>query len=149
MMLPPRPLAYICRSAARVVRKAPSRWIASIFFHLAKSNWSTGSTIWMPALLTSTSTPPKASATLAKPASTWASSVTSMATPDGLAAGRHQFGRGRVGALLIEVGDHHLRALAGVDDGDLLADAAGGAGDDGNLVLQTHVFSPLRPVQPR
>ena len=28
-------------------------------------------------------------------------------------------------------------------------DAAGPAGDDGNLVLQTHVLSPLGPVQPR
>src|SRR6516164_58597 len=34
MMLPPRPALYICRSAARVVRNAPSRWMARSCFHL-------------------------------------------------------------------------------------------------------------------
>jgi hypothetical protein len=35
---PPRPALYISRSAARVVRNAPSRWMARSCFHLANSN---------------------------------------------------------------------------------------------------------------
>src|SRR5262249_2452876 len=80
MMLPPFCL-YIWRSTARVVRNAPSRWIASSFFHLANSNSTTGATIWMPALLTRTSIAPNALITAAIPASTCSSLATSMATP--------------------------------------------------------------------
>jgi hypothetical protein len=36
---------YIWRNAARVVRKAPSRWIANSFFHLANSNSTSAGTI--------------------------------------------------------------------------------------------------------
>ena len=43
---------------SRVVRKAPSRWIASIFFQSAKLKSVTALMIWMPALETSTSTRP-------------------------------------------------------------------------------------------
>ncbi len=53
-----------------------------------------------------------------------------------------KLGGGGVGAFLIEVGDHHLRALAREERGDFLADAAGRTGDDGNLVLKTHGSSP-------
>ena len=137
MMLPPVPCLYICRSAARVVRKAPSRWMASIFFHLANSNSSIGATIWMPALLTRMSTRPKASTALAMPASTCVLVGHVHGDADGapLAA---ELGRGGVGAFLVEVGDGDLGALAHEDAGDLLADAARGAGDDGDLVLETH-----------
>jgi hypothetical protein len=58
MILPPVPAAYICFRHALVVRNAPSRWIASIFFHWAKGNSSSGWTIWIPALLTRMSTLP-------------------------------------------------------------------------------------------
>src|SRR5713101_4651154 len=81
MMLPPLPCLYICRSAARVVRKAPSRWMASSCFHLAKGKSSSGATIWMPALLTRMSRRPKVLIAFAMPASTCSSEVTSMATP--------------------------------------------------------------------
>src|SRR4051812_20323393 len=81
MMLPPLPLARICLKQARVVRNAPSRWIASIFFHSAKPNSSIGWTIWIPALLISTSMLPKAFSVACTAASTCASSVTSTATP--------------------------------------------------------------------
>ena len=43
---------------SRVVRKAPSRWIASSFFQSARLKSTTRLTIWMPALDTSTSTLP-------------------------------------------------------------------------------------------
>src|SRR5208337_247502 len=68
-------------SAARVVRKAPSRWMASSCFHLAKGNSSSGATIWTPALLTRMSRRPKVLITFAMPVSTCSSDVTSIATP--------------------------------------------------------------------
>src|SRR5689334_1529210 len=80
MMLPPRPERCMCGSTARVVRKAPSRWMASIFFQSANGNSSSGCTIWMPALLTSTSTPSQARTTAATAAATCSSFVTSIAT---------------------------------------------------------------------
>ena len=43
---------YMCLTQALVVRKAPSRWMASIFFQSAKGKSSIGCTIWMPALET-------------------------------------------------------------------------------------------------
>src|SRR5581483_7536408 len=81
MILPPRPDLYICGRQARVVRKAPSRWIASIFFQSASVNSSIGCTIWMPALLTRISTPPNVATTAATPALTASSLQTSIATP--------------------------------------------------------------------
>jgi hypothetical protein len=45
---------------------------------------------------------------------------------------------GGLGALQVEIGDGDARALAHIGGGDLLADAAGGAGDDGDLVFQAH-----------
>src|SRR5579859_3711350 len=80
-MLPPRPARYMCGRQALVVRKAPSRWIASIFFHSAKGNASIGWTIWMPALLTRMSTPPNSATTAAIPSLTAFSLLTSIATP--------------------------------------------------------------------
>ena len=41
-----------------------------------------------------------------------------------------------LGALGVDVGDHHRRALAGQRLGVRLADAAAGSGDDGHLVLE-------------
>src|SRR3546814_20442817 len=37
----------------------------------------------------------------------------------------------------LQVGDHHLAAVRGVDLGDALADAAGGAGDQADLVVES------------
>src|SRR5580658_1494571 len=79
MMLPLR-CRYICRSAARVVRKAPSRWMASSRFQSANGSSSSGATIWIPALLTRTSIRPKAETAAAMPDSTSDSLVTSIAT---------------------------------------------------------------------
>src|SRR5215831_8612676 len=81
MMLPPEPCLYIRCSTARVVRNAPSRWMLKSFFQSANLNSSSGATIWMPALLTSTSTFPNCSTVRATPASTCCSFVTSMTTP--------------------------------------------------------------------
>src|SRR6516162_8493638 len=80
MIAPPAPL-YMCLRQAFVVRKAPSKWIASIFFQSLNGNSSIGYTIWMPALLTRISSRPNRSTVVAIPASTAASSLTSIATP--------------------------------------------------------------------
>jgi hypothetical protein len=60
---------------------------------------------------------------------------------DRLGAARLQFGRGGIGRLLVEVGDHDLRALLGEEERDLLADTAGRAGDESDLVLELHGIS--------
>jgi hypothetical protein len=59
-MLITRPhfLAFIAGSASRTVWNEALRLSARIAFHLSTGNSSTGATNWMPALLTSTSTPP-------------------------------------------------------------------------------------------
>ncbi len=80
MMEPPLPWAIIARIAARVVRNAPSAWMAISFFQSSYLNSTIGLMIWMPALLISTSTPPNCSTTLAVAASTAASSVTFIST---------------------------------------------------------------------
>jgi hypothetical protein len=78
-------LAIIWRKQARVVRKAPSRWIASSFFQSANPKSSMGWTIWMPALLIRISMLPKALIVACTAASTCASSVTFTETPIALA----------------------------------------------------------------
>src|SRR6185312_1662753 len=87
--MPPRLLPvpsswYMCLSAALVVRKPPSRWIASIFFQSAKANCSIGLMICTPALEIRMSRRPNAATTLSVPALTASSLVTSIATPSAL-----------------------------------------------------------------
>src|SRR6266446_1435320 len=90
----------------------------------------------MPALLTRTSSAPNSSITLAIPASTCCSSATSMATP--MAELPPAAISRAVASAALEVGDGDHGALAGENGGDLFSDSAGRAGDDGDLVLQTH-----------
>src|SRR5271166_2075195 len=70
----------MCFRQALVVRKAPSRWMASSRFQSAKGKSTSGRTTWMPALLTRISTFPYFATVSATPFSTCASSVTFMAT---------------------------------------------------------------------
>ena len=58
---------------------------------------------------------------------------------DCLAATHPDFVGGRLGRGFVEVGDCHLRAFARVNQRDVLADAAGGTGDDGGFVLELHL----------
>src|SRR5229473_1083509 len=80
MIDPPLRALYICRRQARVVRNAPSRWTARSLRQASKVRSTMDARCWYPALLTRTSMPPKRSIALATPASTWRSSVTSIAT---------------------------------------------------------------------
>src|SRR3954452_997576 len=56
----------------------------------------------------------------------------------GLTPGGLELRRSGVRTLLVEVGDDHLGSLAGVNQGDLLADAAGGTRNQSDLTLQAH-----------
>jgi len=60
---------------------------------------------------------------------------------DGLAARRANLRCRGFRRRLVEVGDGHLGALAGERHRNLLADAAGPAGDDCRFVLELHVVS--------
>ena len=95
----------------------------------------------MPALLTRMSTPPNSATTAATPALhlLFAADVHRDAHRDA-AVGDDFLGGRRVGRLLVQVGDRDLGAFAREDERDVLADAAGGAGDDGGFVLQFHDF---------
>src|SRR5215813_2130047 len=145
MMLPPEPCLYIRCSTARVVRNAPSRWMLKSFFQSANLNSSSGATIWMPALLTSTSIFPNCSTV--RDAGLDLLFVRHVHDDAERLARVAEFRRGRVGGLLIQIGDHDLCALAREGLGDPLADATGGAGHDGNFVLEAHVTKlPRRQV---
>ena len=90
----------------------------------------------MPALLTRMSTPPQALTTSATRGVDLG--LVGDVHGDGHRAARRRPDSrgGGLGRRQVEVGDRDLGALGGVDVGDLLADAAGGAGDDGDLVLK-------------
>src|SRR5437868_1939407 len=79
MMLPDLAL-NICFRQALVIRKAPSKWIASSRFQSANGKSTIGLTIWIPALLTSTSMRPNFAIVSATPFSTSGSSATFMPT---------------------------------------------------------------------
>ena len=102
---------YIWRKAARVVRKAPSRWMESNLFHLSNSNSTSGATIWTPALLTDVEAPegfdrPRHSALdLLLVASIHANSERTFAH-------RIDLGRRFLGRVLIKIRDDHLCPLA-------------------------------------
>src|ERR1700730_91461 len=78
-MLPDLAL-YMCFRQALVIRKAPSRWIASSRFQSANGKSTIGLTIWIPALLTSTSIRPYFAIVSATPLSTAVSSATFIPT---------------------------------------------------------------------
>jgi hypothetical protein len=63
---------------------------------------------------------------------------------DGLRARGLEFGGGGVGRFLVQVGNDDLGAFLCEEDGDFLADAAGRAGDVGDLVLELHGECSLR-----
>ena len=67
--------------------------------------------------------------------------ATSATTPRLFCRARCFLGGG-VGGRRIDLGDHHMGALAGIGERDVAADAAAAAGDDGHFVLQAHGNSP-------
>jgi hypothetical protein len=52
--------------------------------------------------------------------------------------GAAEFDRNRIGSLLIEVGNHDPGALTGKKHCNILADAAGRSGDNGNFIFKSH-----------
>ena len=65
-----------------------------------------------------------------------------------LAAAVDDIGGDALARFLVDVADHHLRALIGIGMRDGAADAAGGAGDDRHLALEClacrHEDAPVR-----
>ena len=56
----------------------------------------------------------------------------------GRAAGKNDLIGSGLRSRLVHVGNDHLAALTRKGQGDFLADAAGGAGDDADFVLEFH-----------
>ena len=126
----------MCLRHALVVRNAPSRWIDSSFFQSAKEKSTTGFTIWMPALETSRSMRPYLAIDVGDAFLDRGLVDHVHGDGEGVAALGLDLGGGRVGGVEIEVGDHRRAALGGVAQRDFLADAAGGAGDDADLLVE-------------
>ena len=126
----------MCFRQALVVRKAPSRWMASSFFQSANGKSTSGLTIWMPAFLTSTSILPYLAIDLGD------ALVHRILVGDvhrhrkGIAALGLDLGGGCVGGVEIEIGDDRNAALGGETQCDLLADAAGSTGDNRNSSIE-------------
>src|ERR1700720_603789 len=78
-MLPDLAL-YMCFRQALVIRNAPSRWIGNSRFQSANGKSTIGLTIWIPALLTSTSIRPYFAIVSATPFLTVVSSATFIPT---------------------------------------------------------------------
>jgi len=57
---------------------------------------------------------------------------------DGLAARALDLLRRCLGGILLQIGNGDFGAVAGIGASDLQADAAGGAGDDGDFVFHSH-----------
>ena len=127
-MSPPSPCSIMIRAASRETRKLPFAITSCCRSQSCSVVSSSGLEIDRPALLTTRSTPPKASAAARNAAATASASLTSAATP--MATSDVADLGGGVGRLLqVQVGDDDAGALGGQPDGDRLADARRGAGD--------------------
>ena len=127
-MSPPIPCSIMIRAASRETRKLPFAMTSCCRSQSCSVVSSSGLEIDRPALLTTRSTPPKASAAARNAAAT-ASASRHVGGDADRHVGRADLGGG-VGRLLqVEVGDDDAGALGGEPDGDRLADAAGRAGD--------------------
>src|SRR3954463_4407910 len=120
------------RAASRDTRKLPLAITSCCRSQSCSVVSSSGLEIDSPALLTTRSTPPKASTAARNASATASASLTSAATPTAPAAAppagdaaRADLLRGRPGLGLVEVGDDDAGALAGQPLRDRLADPAG------------------------
>ena len=128
-MSPPRPCSMSTFAAVRETRNEP---LAITSCWRSQSATVVSSRVLdseRPALLTTRSTPPKASTVASTIACTAASSETSTWTPTATSA-PPDLGGGLLRLLQRQVGDHHAGALGGQLGRDGLADAGGCAGDE-------------------
>ena len=97
----------------------------------------------MPALLTRMSTLPYLATVSATPFSTWASSMTFMATAKASLPLAWISLAVALGGIEVEIGDDGDAAFGGEAECDLLADAARRTGDDGNSSFEAgHANAP-------
>ena len=145
-MIEPRPFLYICGMQALEVRNAPSRWIDSSFFQsVEREVLDLVDDLDAGVGDQHVDAAPLLRRRSATPSLTCFSSVTSIATPIALP-----------GPLAVSFSAVSLAAASSLRSaiatrapsstiafGDAFADAAGGAGDDSDLVLQFHGGSRL------
>jgi hypothetical protein len=106
----------------RVVKNAPSKWIDTSCFHLTNSNWSSGPTVWMPALLIKMSMPQKQRRLL--PYGVRPRVVGNVHADADRTVHISEFGRRGSGTRLSEISDDNFGAFATVGARNLSADAA-------------------------
>ena len=110
------------RAASRETRKLPLAMTSCCRSQSCSVVSSSGLEIDRPALLTTRSTPPKASAAARNAAATASPSLTSAATPTATSAPPIS-AAASLRLLQVQVGDDDAGALGGQPDGDGLADA--------------------------
>src|SRR5262249_59882752 len=118
--------------------------MASSFFHLANSNSTSGATISGVADKNIKCAECLDHLYRASLHSLFVADIHSHA--DGALSARIDLTSRCISRFLIEICNRNLRALPGENNGDVLADATCGSGDDGNLVLETH--ANLRCLSP-
>src|SRR5262245_66335501 len=134
MMLQTLPCLYMWGSTARVVRNAPSRWIAKSCFQSANGTCSLEREDDLDASIAHED----GSAELLHCARDAGLDLllVSYIHGDAKRLATAKLGGGRISGLLIEIGDRHTGALAHEGLSDLFANAARGARHDGDFVLE-------------
>ena len=131
------PCLYMCLTHAFVVRNAPSRWMAMIFFQSAKGKSSIGCTIWMPALETRMSTVPNVATVFSTPGVDLVLVAHVHGDRDRVLLAAELLRRG-LRCVEVEVGDDDAPAGGDVALGDAVADAACGTRDEGDFAVEFH-----------
>jgi hypothetical protein len=125
---------YICRSAARVVRNAPSKWIASIFFHFGKLEFDERSDDLDAGIADQDVESAERLDDLCHADIDLLFVRDVHRDPEGSLAIAVELTGGRVGGFQIQIGNGHLGAFAHEHGRDLFADAAARTGDHRRLV---------------
>ena len=134
----PQPASVMCCWVARLIRKAPRRWTLITESQSTVDILNSRLSRVMPALLTSTVGAPRSDATRSTADCTAASSATSAADGDGLAAEFLDGGNGVGAGGLVEVEYGDLVAVRGQSPAHCGADAASSSGHDGGALGDVH-----------
>ena len=141
MMLPLFCL-YICRKAARVVRKAPSRWMESNFLHFVEFELDKRRHDLDAGVADQDVEPPEGFDRRRHSAFHLLLVADIHANPERAFTHRIDLGRRFLRRAVIKIRDDHLCSLAGEGERDLLADAARGSGDHRHLVQKPAAGAP-------
>jgi hypothetical protein len=136
MITPPRPCACICRAAACAHQKLPFTCTSHTASNSSSLIFRKERSRRLPALLTSSSMPPKASTQAAISASAPAREAMLSPLATALPPAALISGNDRRGARRIDIVDHDRRAVRRQQPRVRAPDAAAGAGDHGALALE-------------